>query len=66
MTVNYNRDQTTTTTPKTHNNDPTTTTTTPRRNMSLMTKASWESYNQFCLLEDADDDKDDEGYEEIM
>ena len=30
-----------------------------------MSKASWESYNQFSLLEDADDE-DNEGYEEIM
>eukprot|EP00972_Heterocapsa_arctica_P107607 15853165-Heterocapsa_arctica.AAC.1 len=40
--------------------------TTPKKKMTLMTKASWESYNQFSLLEDADDEKDDEGYEEIM
>eukprot|EP00972_Heterocapsa_arctica_P080681 11890403-Heterocapsa_arctica.AAC.1 len=53
MIVNYNR-------------NPTTTTTTPKKTTTLMTKASWENYNQFSLLEDADDEEDDEGYEEIM
>jgi hypothetical protein len=65
MTVDYNRDRATI--PRANNNnDPTTTKTTPLKRVSIMSKASWENYNQFSLLEDADDDEDDEGYEEIM
>eukprot|EP00972_Heterocapsa_arctica_P094422 13925694-Heterocapsa_arctica.AAC.1 len=60
MTVGYNRDRTTTTIPRANNNDPTTAKTTPKKRVSIMSKASWESYNKFSLLEDADDDEDKE------
>eukprot|EP00972_Heterocapsa_arctica_P033686 4957265-Heterocapsa_arctica.AAC.1 len=42
-----------------YNRNPTTTTT-PKKT------SSWADYNQFSLLEDALDESEDEGYEEIM
>eukprot|EP00972_Heterocapsa_arctica_P036054 5306070-Heterocapsa_arctica.AAC.1 len=43
-----------------YNRNPTTTTTTPRET------SSWANYNLFSLLEDAEEESEDEGYEDIM
>jgi hypothetical protein len=57
---NTHHDQTTKTININHQN-----TLNNQKKVSIMSKASWEDYNQFSLLEDADEE-DAEGYHEIM